>query len=829
MDGGGPFDVGGLLSSILGGKGGITHDDLDRMVSRHPLSQYLPWIGHNDASGEYLTLDNCVGRVYELVPVSFMGVASQNAINSLLQVHTPRNTIIQFILVADSAVDPLLDVYLANKKRQDPLVQKSAIEFAKFMRESNAGIERMANIPTRNFRLFCAIKSPEALDVDVVQTIETTLKDFMPRKVEPIDLIVFLRRIFNGFKQRPSANWTNKLPINKQIIDASSPIDMRGGKTCRLGEHYARVITAKSPEGRWNPLKTNQLFGGMMGVQDDSNQVPGPFIYSLNIINDPSVHNEIEVKSNVARNQAAAKFIPAIRLRAEEGDAMKEIGETGPIYRIIPSMLVLGDTPDRVRENSSRAMRLWERQGWSMQEESAILTIMLIVTMPLGLYLGNNTIKKLDRDFQLGVKAVSHLVPVQGDYRGCGQPVMLMVGRKGQLAPLDLFDRGANNHNFLTAAESGSGKSFLLNQLCMDYYGCGAAVRIIDIGGSYRKICKVVEGRYMDFGEERVVINPFTSRGKTEADKEKDQETTCIIVAEMVNSASRAPLSEDEWSLIKGAVRNAYKNGDVINGIDAVRDYLKKFPQGTDVEVNDIPALKETAQKMWFNLADFGSTGTYGRWFNGKSTFDISNDDFVVLELEQLRNNQELFGVIVMQVLNAITQDLYLSARDRARFILFEEVASFLKTTDDRDLSRLASIIEEGYRRARKYRGSFGVVLQSIMDLEGFGALGPVILQNAAFRFLLQGSNYETAMDKKLLNYGGFERDLLLSVKNNKPRYSEIFVHSPFGAGIGRLVVDPWTYWINTSAPEDVAQFEELVGSGMDPIDAISQLSGVPL
>ena len=47
------------------------------------------------------------------------------------------------------------------------------------------------------------------------------------------------------------------------------------------------------------------------------------------------------------------------------------------------------------------------------------------------------------------------------------------------------------------------------------------------------------------------------------------------------------------------------------------------------------------------------------------------------------------------------------------------------------------------------------------------------------------------------------------------------------GLGIARIVVDPFSYWINTSAPEDVAAFEALVRSGRSPLEAVCELAGV--
>src|SRR3546814_4823118 len=86
----------------------------------------------------------------------------------------------------------------------------------------------------------------------------------------------------------------------------------------------------------------------------------------------------------------------------------------------------------------------------------------------------------LERDFRMPVKAAALMVPIQTDFRGGGRPALLYVGRKGQLVTLDLFDPRINNYNFVVAAESGAGKSFLLNDLCRQYYAQNALIRIID-------------------------------------------------------------------------------------------------------------------------------------------------------------------------------------------------------------------------------------------------------------------------------------------------------------------------------------------------------------
>jgi len=434
----------------------------------------------------------------------------------------------------------------------------------------------------------------------------------------------------------------------------------------------------------------------------------------------------------------------------------------------------------------------------------------------------------LQRDFRVPARAAVLMSPIQTDFRGGGRPALLYAGRKGQLVTLDLFDPRINNYNFIVSAESGAGKSFLLNNLCQQYFAQNALIRIIDIGGSYRKLCTLCSGRYIDLGEEHLVLNPFDLGLAMDGDDRESAISMAVaIVAEMANAATRKPVTTSEWNLLKSAVQWAIDSGRAEAGIDAVREWLGAYPANAASDLDRVDHLVPTARELAFNLRDFGSDGAYGHYFNGPSTFDISSDEFVVLELERLKAMPDLFNVVVMVVINAVTQELYLSARDRPRFVLCDEAAQFMTRNEGQDLSRLAEAISQGYRRARKYRGSFGIILQSMNDLLLFGGTGQVILENAATRFLLQGSTYDKAVDNKILDYSGFVLDLLKSVRNNKPNYSEVFIDSPLGLGIARLVVDPFSYWINTSAPDEVAAFEALVRAGRSPLEAVCELAGV--
>jgi conjugal transfer ATP-binding protein TraC len=97
-------------------------------------------------------------------------------------------------------------------------------------------------------------------------------------------------------------------------------------------------------------------------------------------------------------------------------------------------------------------------------------------------------------------------------------------------------------------------------------------------------------------------------------------------------------------------------------------------------------------------------------------------------------------------------------------------------------------------------------------------------MSNSAYKFLLQSGDFEKARSKKLIDYSDFVLKLLKSVRSPKPRYSEIFIDSPVGVGIARLLVDPFTYYLYTSAAEENAQIEKLVKAGLSYPEAFDKM-----
>jgi conjugal transfer ATP-binding protein TraC len=808
----------GVVSALFGSGGGVTKNELRRHTERDKFSQYFPWIAFDSKKHIYLNTDNTFGMMWECAPLAFACETTTRTLEGLFRVNLPDGSIMQFILFADPFVKQIVDTYTGMKARDSKLVRDVSDNVSRFFQEGVEGLNYLSGIPIRNFRMYFTVKFP-VKDIahvnleEVFGTIQEVLRGagLSPVAVEPGRLLDWLRRMLNEDPSSNSTHYDDRNIIRKQVL-LGTPVEKRFS-SLKFGSRHFRCVTPKSFPLNGDSIQTNQLFGGIMGMATDSDQIRTPFFFTLNIVL-RNQKNKLHTKCNlVLQQQGVGSFAPSLARKKDEYLwAVDELERGTKFYRILPIMWVYGSDEWLVNESVTRAKRIWEGQGYVMQEDKGILPILFISSLPFGLYDTGSNIDTLDRDHIMPVDSIAVTLPIQGDFSGLGKPVMLFAGRKGNLFGLDIFNKGVNNHNAMVCASSGAGKSFFTNYLVYNYFAMNSRIRIVDIGGSYKKMTKLFGARYLDFSEDsQVCLNPFT----TIIDHEYDIPVIAPIVAQMVFSTGNTIPSETEMTLIKGAVRWAWQQEGNDAGIDTVYEYLANF----DRYSSEGGEIKEFASRLAFNLADFRSDGAFGRFFNGKSSLDISNDEFVVLELEHLKSRKELFRVVTLQVINAVTQDLYLSDKSDQRLIVFDEAWQFLGES-----STLKEVIEEGYRRARKYFGSFTIITQSVLDMKLFGGVGDVIRNNSAFKFFLESSDFEKALDEKLLDYDDFTMRILKSTKSNKPKYSEIFMDTPFGVGVGRLVVDPFSYYVFTSDASEIAEIEAMVDGGMSYEDAIREM-----
>ena len=800
------ISIGGIVRKVTRTPG-VTEYDLENDTFRSKFSEYLPWIAYDPELKAYACADNTVGFIYECSPLAFANQNVVDTIEGLLRLSIPEGSVIQFSLIGDPYIQHYLDMYRALKTRSDELSTENAERMSSFLLGGTEGLEKMNSVPVRDFRFIVSVKIPvmdadRAVNlVDIRDSAFEILKGsrLFPVVMECNDLLFWMRRLFNDTETASLkiAPYNDSLPINRQIILSETEVH-KSMTEMTIGSKHFRCITPKAVPTEIDLLQTNQLFGGIWGLQDDMNQYRTPFICTLTVIY-KSLRAKLHAKCNaILQQKGFGSFARSHATRQEEHQwAASELENGRNFLQIIPMLFVYGKNEVTVAESLLRAKRLWESAGYLMQEDRGILPIMFVSALPLGFYNIKRNVENINREYVAPTDTIATLVPMQADFCGGGKPYVIFVGRKGQICGLDVFDKNAHNHNIFVSASTGSGKSFFINNFVHNYFGAGAKVRIIDIGDSYKKMATLCNGRYLDFSTP-MSINPFSSI----VDPEHDLPTIAEICAQMAySSVQNAMPTEIEMQLLRNAVVWAYENEGMEAEIATVHKYLARYPQNASHDKEQtalVEELKLVAHKLAFNMKEFTDDGRYGAYFNGPSTFNIKDDQFIVLELGKLESQRALFNVAVLQVINAVTGDFYQSDRADKKLVIFDEAWQFL-----RDSPILQRVIEEGYRKARKHSGCFGIVTQSVNDLALFGRVGKVIDSSSAFKFYLQADDIERARSAGIIDFGEFEFSLLRSVKQNRPFYSEVFMDTPFGKGVVRLVVPPFGYYLYSSSPDD--------------------------
>ena len=99
-------------------------------------------------------------------------------------------------------------------------------------------------------------------------------------------------------------------------------------------------------------------------------------------------------------------------------------------------------------------------------------------------------------------------------------------------------------------------------------------------------------------------------------------------------------------------------------------------------------------------------------------------------------------------------------------------------------------------------------------------------INNADWLFLLRqkAENIERLGKEGKLSLDEWLKRQLGSVSTEHGNFSEIYIHSPMGSGLGRLLLDPFSMLVYSTRAEDYEAIKRLRDQGLSVADAIEQL-----
>lgn len=571
----------------------------------------------------------------------------------------------------------------------------------------------------------------------------------------------------------------------------------------------ASVLSPKFLPKEFNLGLMNYAIGDPKGI---NNQIRLPYLMIITL----QYPDQVAKKADINKKSAwishqmfggTAKFMPSLALKKEGFDILGDEIErnSAVLVEATFALWLFGREKADVQALNDDIRTYWSSLGFEMRSDKFIMDVLFSYCMPL-----NPTSKGghgLFRKHTLTASQASQFLPVIAEWKGSLKPTVLLTTRRGEVGGFDLF-KSAMNFNGVLIAASGSGKSFVTQRIIVDYLAEGAKIWVIDSGYSYKKLCAAQGGTFMEFTPASdICLNPFTSflaeRGGQ--DKSIDDEMDMISTLLERMAAQRESLDDMEMETLKKAIRQTFIEHQGYTTIQNICEWLAA--QSGDSRAKDL-ALR----------LDSFAHGQYARFFNDHSNVNMEND-FVVCELEGLKNQKQLQQVVLLQLISAITNEMYLSNKSgdtRKKILIVDEAWALL---DDPIMSRA---METAFRTARKFSSSIFLVTQGIADMYKSPS-GRTMIENASWQLILQQKNeaIDAVKNAGQLTLDPYSYEMLKTLTTVPGQYSELMVVCNGAAGIFRLTVDKFTQVMFSTSGTERTRILNDIDNGVDVIESI--------
>jgi conjugal transfer ATP-binding protein TraC len=734
-------------------------------------------------------------------PLTGMDESTAEKMNQLLTLPFPAGAMMQFTLFSGPDIEQYLTRFeVVRGGTSDPVLRQMMQERVNFLRQGvDDPIDNVSGVRLHDIRVVITVKLPagrfDAFDPtkakpaqELRQSVLQTLKTIGFR-YEVLTRERYLRFMQVVLNQGPDASWRHTVATRvsedqllcEQILDPDNAISVDSTGLWLGKQTRVKVLSPKQ-------------YPQSVGINTALRYI-GDFLQGQRGIREPVLITMNLIFEDVANERNKREVQQAWATRNAEGPLARFVSKYGKTKKSLDIAMRALDNGDRLvkayigialfcrnEEDSVRAVAnaksYWREFRWQMLEDRYFVLPLFCQLLP---FAGDTDIQPiLGRYKTFPSSSVVALVPVLGPWRGTSTPLVTPFSRDGQVMAVSPFD-SETNYNFCVSAESGAGKSFFVNELVCSMRATGGAVRIIDVGNSYRNLCEILDGQYIEFDPDReICLNPFDSITRI------DEEMAELTVLLEIMAAPKDGLTDYSRAALEGIVRQEYAANGPASTIDGVRD---RCLASEDPRVRDLAV----------QLGAFCTGGQYGRYFNGRSTLDMSNP-FIVLELEHLKQQKHLQRIVLLMLMLKISQQMFRGSIGQQKMLVIDEAWDLLGSDETRDF------IVAFYRRVRKANGAVGTITQSISDFyRNTGA--QAIIENSANQYLLKqaGESLNMIQQEKRLDLGEFGYKLLRSVHTIKGEYSEIMFRTNYGTGIGRLVVAPYTQLAYSTHPDDRA------------------------
>ena len=340
------------------------------------------------------------------------------------------------------------------------------------------------------------------------------------------------------------------------------------------------------------------------------------------------------------------------------------------------------------------------------------------------------------------------------------------------------------NRNKFVLGPSGSGKSFFMNHLVRQYYEQGTHIVLVDTGNSYQGLCEMInrktkgqDGIYYTYTEQSPIsFNPFyTDDYQFDVEKKDSIKTLLMTLWKSEDDKVSKTESGELGSAVNAYIQRIQDDRTITPCFNTFYEFMK-HDYRRELDDRDIKVSREdfNIDNMLTTLRQYYKGGRFDFLLNSEENIDLLSKRFIVFEIDSIKDNKELFPVVVIILMEAFINKMR-RLRGVRKQLIVEEAWKALTSAN------MAEYMRYMYKTVRKYFGEAIVVTQEVEDIISSPVVKESIINNSDCKILLDQRKFMNRFGaiQSLLGLTDKEKSQILSINmaNHPGRlYKEVWI-----------------------------------------------------
>jgi conjugation system TraG family ATPase len=288
-----------------------------------------------------------------------------------------------------------------------------------------------------------------------------------------------------------------------------------------------------------------------------------------------------------------------------------------------------------------------------------------------------------------------------------------------------------HNLNKAVLASSGGGKTYLMLLMIRSYFDHGAHIVIVDIGGSYRRLCTLLKGQYFAYTEQQPIrFNPFRLDKDEQPDTEKKESLKSLLLT--LWKKHDETFRRSEYVALSNALHGYYQWLAAHPYIQADFNSFYTYLQGiytAELKEANVKKADFDIDNFLYVLRPYYSGGEYDYLLNADDLPSLLTERLIVFDIDTIKDHPILFPVVTIIIMEVFISKMRRLHGVRKVIVIEEAWKAIAKEGMDEYIKYL-------FKTVRKFFGEAIVVTQEIEDIISSPVVRNTIINNADLKIL---------------------------------------------------------------------------------------------